>query len=53
QSFPDNFIFYYSDLSDAYKMIGNAVPVELAYNVAKAVKIALKKGKANYQNIAI
>lgn len=43
QTFPDNFEFYYNDVSDGYKMIGNAVPVELAYHVAKAVKEAFFK----------
>ncbi|NLL07208.1 MAG: DNA cytosine methyltransferase [Clostridiaceae bacterium] len=38
QTFPDEFKFYYTDLSNAYKMVGNAVPVELAYHIAKAVK---------------
>lgn len=31
QTFPDNFIFYYTKVSDGYKMVGNAVPVELAH----------------------
>lgn len=30
QTFPDNFIFKYSGLSDGYKMVGNAVPVNFA-----------------------
>ena len=38
QTFPDNFIFFYEKLSDAYKMIGNAVPVNLAYAIAKEIK---------------
>jgi len=38
QTFPDDFIFYYEDLADGYKMIGNAVPVELAYNIAISIK---------------
>jgi len=41
QTFPDSFKFYYNDLADAYKMIGNAVPVNLAYVMAKAIKLAL------------
>jgi DNA (cytosine-5)-methyltransferase 1 len=41
QTFPDSFKFYYNDLSDAYKMIGNAVPVQLAYVMAKAIKLAI------------
>lgn len=41
QTFPDNFIFKYNNLADGYKMIGNAVPVNLAKAVAGAVKQAL------------
>lgn len=41
QGFPDNFKFVYSNTNDAYKMIGNAVPVNLAYEVACAIKKAL------------
>lgn len=32
-----------TNLNDAYKMIGNAVPVNLAYEMAKAIKLALNK----------
>lgn len=38
QTFPDNFKFYYNSLADAYKMIGNAVPVKLAEAVANQIK---------------
>lgn len=38
QTFPDDFIFYYSNVNDGYKMIGNAVPVELAYHIAVQIK---------------
>ena len=41
QTFADNFIFYYKDLSSAYKMIGNAVPVNFAYTLAQAIKTDL------------
>jgi DNA (cytosine-5)-methyltransferase 1 len=34
QTFPDNFKFYYNNISDGYKMIGNAVPVKLANKIA-------------------
>ena len=37
QTFPDDFIFVYKSLSDGYKMVGNAVPVRLAYAVAKKI----------------
>lgn len=42
QGFPDTFKFYYSNTNDAYKMIGNAVPVNLAYEVAIAIKNTLE-----------
>ncbi|MCD8048195.1 MAG: DNA cytosine methyltransferase [Clostridia bacterium] len=38
QGFPDEFEFIYSDVDDGYKMIGNAVPVELAYIIAAEIK---------------
>ena len=38
QTFPDSFEFVYTNLSDAYKMIGNAVPVQLAFVVAEEIK---------------
>lgn len=37
QTFPDDFIFQYSRIEDGYKMIGNAVPVNLAYHIAKNI----------------
>jgi len=30
QTFPDTFIFKYNSIADGYKMVGNAVPVDLA-----------------------
>ncbi|MBQ8207450.1 MAG: DNA cytosine methyltransferase, partial [Clostridia bacterium] len=42
QTFPDSFEFIYTDVADAYKMIGNAVPVKLAYEVAKKIKELLE-----------
>lgn len=41
QTFPDTFIFDYEYLNNGYKMIGNAVPVELAFHVAKQIKKVL------------
>lgn len=38
QGFPDDFEFVYTDVNNGYKMIGNAVPVELAYAMAKQIK---------------
>lgn len=38
QGFPDDFKFIYENTNTAYKMIGNAVPVNLAYEIATAIK---------------
>lgn len=38
QTFPDDFEFVYTDVADGYKMIGNAVPVKFAYEIAKKIK---------------
>jgi DNA (cytosine-5)-methyltransferase 1 len=37
QTFPDTFLFKYKNLSDGYKMIGNAVPVMLSKILAKEI----------------
>ena len=42
QGFPDNFKFIYKNTNVAYKMIGNAVPVNLAYEIALGIKAALE-----------
>ncbi len=41
QGFPDDFSFIYKDANTAYKMIGNAVPVNLAYELGVAIKMYL------------
>ncbi len=43
QTFPDEFVFRYRDLSDGYKMIGNAVPVNFANHLARQIKKDLSK----------
>jgi DNA (cytosine-5)-methyltransferase 1 len=43
QTFPDNFIYYYKDISDGYKMVGNAVPVEFAKAIAIKIMIDLQE----------
>lgn len=43
QTFPDDFKFIYKEVDYGYKMIGNAVPVNLAYYVAKSIMETLKK----------
>lgn len=41
QSFPDDYVFLYNDVNYGYKMIGNAVPVNLAYHLAMQIKRTL------------
>jgi DNA (cytosine-5)-methyltransferase 1 len=37
QTFPDTFIFKYYNITDGYKMIGNAVPINLANAIANQI----------------
>lgn len=50
QTFPDDYLFLYDDLNTGYKMIGNAVPVKLAYHVAMSIRAALDKHGINYKD---
>ncbi len=43
QSFPDKHIFYYKNLTAGYKMVGNAVPPNLAYTLAEKIIEDLNK----------
>lgn len=43
QGFPDDFEFIYEKVDAGYKMIGNAVPVELARVIATQIKSTLEK----------
>lgn len=43
QTFPDDFIFYYNKVAAGYKMIGNAVPVNLAKILAASLKQQINK----------
>lgn len=43
QTFPDDFHFIYDDVDYGYKMIGNAVPVNLAYHVAQSIVDTLRR----------
>ena len=43
QTFPDDFVFRYQTLNDAYKMIGNAVPVNLSYHIALSIRRVLEE----------
>ena len=43
QGFPDDFKFYYDSVDTGYKMIGNAVPVNLAYEIACGIRKTLEE----------
>lgn len=43
QTFPDDFIFHYTSVPVGYKMIGNAVPVNLAKFLAETIQQQLKE----------
>jgi DNA (cytosine-5)-methyltransferase 1 len=47
QTFPDDFIFYYKNISAGYKMIGNAVPVQMANILARKIWHDLSKLNAS------
>jgi len=47
QTFPDNFIFLYKKSAAGYKMVGNAVPVQLAHVIASIIKKDLSSIKCN------
>ena len=41
QTFPDSHQFVYDRIIDGYKMIGNAVPVNLAFSLAQSIRTCL------------
>lgn len=45
QTFPDDFIFYYDSIAAGYKMIGNAVPVNLAHFLADTIRQQILENK--------
>ena len=45
QTFPDTHTFYYDNLTAGYKMVGNAVPPNLAYFLAEAIAKQLMQAK--------
>lgn len=42
QTFPDDFHFKYSKITDGYKMVGNAVPINLAFAIANQIKMGFE-----------
>jgi DNA (cytosine-5)-methyltransferase 1 len=51
QTFPDDFIFYYNYLTDGYKMIGNAVPVDMAKFLAQEIIEFFSSSNISYSKI--
>ena len=51
QTFPDNFIFIYNDIADGYKMVGNAVPVNLANAIAKKIMSDLGVVSVSFESV--
>lgn len=49
QTFPDKFIFKYTDVADGYKMVGNAVPVEFARALAEKIITDLERYRGKNQ----
>ena len=47
QTFPDEFKFYYNHITAGYKMIGNAVPVNLSKHMALSIKVQIENFKKN------
>ena len=43
QTFPDEFMFKYNDIAAGYKMIGNAVPVNMAKIIASKISIDIQE----------
>ena len=46
QTFPDDFIFHYTSVVAGYKMIGNAVPVNLAKFLAESIMQQIKQNES-------
>ena len=43
QTFPDDYEFVYSHARNGYKMVGNAVPIKLAYHLALKIRQSLEQ----------
>jgi DNA (cytosine-5)-methyltransferase 1 len=53
QTFPDDFTFHYTNVPAGYKMIGNAVPVNLAKFLAKNIKAQLTENASKQEKSKI
>lgn len=48
QTFPDTHQFIYHNILQGYKMVGNAVPVNLAFHLAQSIKNTLEDNSSSY-----
>ena len=53
QSFSDDFVFFYNDIREGYKMVGNAVPPKLAYLIADEIKKAFMEDAACFEKASV
>jgi len=53
QTFPDDFIFHYTNVPAGYKMIGNAVPVNLAKFLAENIKAQLVANTSKQEKLEV
>ena len=53
QTFPDDFIFHYTNVPAGYKMIGNAVPVNLAKFLAENIKKQLISNASKQERLKV
>ncbi len=51
QTFPDDFTFYYKKVAAGYKMIGNAVPVNLAKFLAESIKSQISEAEVRKRKV--
>ncbi|PJB11190.1 MAG: DNA (cytosine-5-)-methyltransferase [Flavobacteriales bacterium CG_4_9_14_3_um_filter_40_17] len=51
QTFPDDFVFHYTHIATGYKMIGNAVPVNLAMHIAMSIKSQIENAEKRPKHI--
>ena len=51
QTFPNDFIFYYNHIAAGYKMIGNAVPLNLANHIAISIKSQIENAEKKLKRV--
>lgn len=51
QTFPNDFVFHYNHIAAGYKMIGNAVPVNLAKHIAISIKSQIENAEKKSKRV--